>query len=162
MAENLLTPSDQFGWVRADAADLAAKLRAGDMLGWPGDPDLDLRQGVVEEVKWGRPTGKIVARRWEVWRHCEDGVDRMIGNWRMEEFDRIIFDLTHMRAEAPKKEAAIDRIERLNDENEKAVWEPFRQSQGAMIEHYAKLYHDTHGPKNVFRGMPGLNPEKQL
>lgn len=162
MAEKILTPSDSFGWIRGDAADLDKKLRIGDGIHWTGDPDLDLRQGVVEKMVWGRPTGEIVARRWEIWRHCEDGIDRMIGHWRMEEFDRILFDLARMRAESPGHVDVVDSIEKGNNENEKRIWQPFRDSQGELLEHAAKLYHDTHGPRNVFRGMPGLNPEKQL
>jgi hypothetical protein len=157
----LLTPNQDFGWVRADAADLDRKLREGDGIHWTGDPRLELRQGVIEEMRWGRPTGKIVARRWEVWRHCEDGTDQMIGHWRMEEFDRILLDLALMRADAPGHEFIADVLDRKDAEQEKKVWGKWRESQGAMLEHLAKLYHDTHEPKNVFRGMPGLNPEKQ-
>lgn len=159
---SLLTPNANFGWVRADAADLDRKLREGDGIHWSGDPDLDLRQGVVEEMRSGRPTGKIVARRWEVWRHCEDGVDRLIGHWRMEEFDRILFDLAAMRAEAPGHVDVIDSIDAKNLAAEAAIWEPWRQAQGEMLEHMAKLYHDRNNPKNVFRGMPGRNKDKQL
>jgi len=158
---SLLLPNNDFGWVRADAADLDRKLREGDGIHWSGDPDLDLRQGVIEKTRSGRPTGEIVARRWEVWRHCEDGIDRMIGHWRMEEFDRILFDLARMRADSPGHEDVVDVIERKNDENEKRIWGQWRDKQGEMMEHLAKLYHDRTQPKNVFRGMPGRNPEKQ-
>lgn len=158
---SLLLPNSDFGWVRSDAADLDRKLRDGDGIHWSGDPNLELRQGVIEEVKWGRPTGKIVARRWEVWRHCEDGTDQQIGHWRMEEFEQILFDLSRMRAGAPGHENVIDVIEKHEAENDKRIWGQWRESQGAMLEHLSKLYHDTHEPKNVFRGMPGLNPEKQ-
>jgi hypothetical protein len=162
MAEKILTPSDSFGWIRADAADLDRKLREGDGIQWTGDPLLELRQGVVEKMSSGRPTGEIVARRWEVWRACEDGVDRMIGHWRMEEFDRILFDLARMRAESPSHVDVVDSIEAANVENEKRIWKPFRDSQGEMLEHAAKLWHDTNNPKNVFRQMPGRNKDKQL
>lgn len=159
----LLLPNSDFGWVRADAPELDRKLREGDGIHWSGDPDLDLRQGVVEEMRSGRPTGKIVARRWEVWRHCEDGVDRMIGHWRMEEFDRILYDLATMRAGAEgRTTGAVDRIDKANDANEKRVWEKGRDAYGEMLEHLAKLWHDRNNPKTVFRGMPGSNPDKQL
>lgn len=158
----LLTPNDAFGWVRGDAPDLDRKLREGDGIQWAGDPDLDLRQGVVEKMSSGRPTGEIVARRWEVWRHCEDGIERLIGHWRMEEFDRILYDLARMRPEAPGHEDAVLKIEKANDENEKRLMQPGRDALGEMLEHAAKLHHDTHNPRNVFRGMPGSNPDKQL
>jgi hypothetical protein len=161
MPEKILTPSEDFGWLRGDAADLERKIQKGDGLGWPGDPDMTLAQGVVEEMKYGVPTGNIVARRWEVWRHCEDGIERIIGHWRMEEFDRIVFDLTRMRADSPGHVDVVDQIEKANAENEDRIWAPARDALGEMKEHAAKLWHDTHEPKNVFRGMPGLNPEKQ-
>jgi len=159
---SMLLPNQDFGWIRADAADLDRKLRTGDGIQWPGDPDLDLRQGVVEEVLWGRPTGKIVARRWEVWRHCEDGIDRIVGHWRLEEFDQIIFDLARMRAESAGHEDVIERIERADATVEKANTDKFRDNYGEMLEHMSKLWHDTHEGRNVFRGMPGRNPDKQL
>lgn len=158
----LLTPNDSFGWIRGDAPDLDRKLREGDGIQWVGDPDLDLRQGVVEKMISGRPTGEIVARRWEVWRHCEDGIDRLIGHWRMEEFDRILFDLARMRPDAPGHEDAVARIEKANDANESRIMQGARDSLGEMLEHAAKLHHDTTGPRNVFRGIPGRNPDKQL
>lgn len=158
---SLLLPNNDFGWMRADAPDLDRKLREGDGIHWSGDPSLDLRQGVVEEMRSGRPTGKIVARRWEVWRHCEDGVDRMIGHWRMEEFDQILYDLARMRADAPGHVDVVDSIEAGNQANEKRIWASWRDSQGEMLEHMAKLWHDRNNPKNVFRGMPGRNPDKQ-
>lgn len=161
MAE-LLVPNNDTGWLRADAADLDKKLRTGDGIQWTGDPSLDLRQGVVEETRSGRPTGKILARRWEVWRNCEDGIERIIGHWRMEDFDRILYDLARMRAEAPGHEDIVDTIERHEREHEERVWKPYRESMGNMMEHMAKLHHDRNNPRQVFRGMPGSNPDKQL
>lgn len=158
---SILLPNSDFGWVRADAADLDRKLREGDGIQWSGDPDLDLRQGVVEEVRSGRPTGKIVARRWEVWRHCEDGVDRLIGHWRMEEFDRILFDLARMRAESPGHVDVVDSIEAQNEANDKRIWQKGHDAYSEMMEHMLKLHHDRNNPRNVFRGIPGLRDVKK-
>jgi hypothetical protein len=158
----VLLPNSDAGWLRADAADLDRKLREGDGIQWSGDPSLYLGQGLVEETRGGRPTGKIVARRWEVWRYCEDGVERLIGHWRMEDFDRICYDLARMRAEAPGHEDVIDAIERHEKEAEERVWQPYRESMGEMMEHMTKLWHDRNNPRNTFRGMPGSNPDKQL
>jgi hypothetical protein len=157
----LVTPNQQFGWIRADAADLDRKLRDGDGIHWSGDADLFLGQGVVEEVRWGRKTGKVVARRWEVWRRCEDGEERLLGHWRMEEFDRILFDLARMRAESPEHEDVLALIDKDNAKTEDRIWAPARDALGEMKEHGAKLLHDRQNPKNVFRQMPGRNPEKQ-
>lgn len=162
MTDGLLLPNVDTGWLDSRAVEIDKQLRTGDGIQWSGDPTLYLAQGVVEETRGGRPTGKIVARRYEVWRHCEDGVERIIGHWRMEEIDRIIYDLARMRAEAPGHEDIIDTIEKHEVENEKRVWEPYRQSMGALMEHMAKLHHDRNNPKQVFRGMPGSNPDKQL
>jgi hypothetical protein len=159
---SVLLPNSDFGWIRADAKDLDLKLRTGDGIQWSGDPNLELRQGVVEEVKWGRPTGKIVARRWEVWRHCEDGIDRSIGHWRMEEFDRILFDLAKMQAGVRGHENVIDAIERDEVAREKVQSDRFADSYGGMLEHMAKLWHDRNEGRNVFRGMPGQNPDRQM
>lgn len=149
----VLHPHQDLGWVR-DTTDLVQKLHYGDGIQWSGDPSLYLAQGVIEQK------GKILARRWEVWRECEDGMDRIIGHWRMEEYDRIIFDLARMRAEAPSHENVADRIDAHNAEIEKANSRQFRDSAGEMLEHAAKLHHDTSGPKNTFRGMPGFRDDK--
>lgn len=162
MAERIMTPSQDFGWLRADAADLDKKLRTGDGLAWAGDPSLDLRQGIIEETRSGRLTGNIVARRWEVWRACEDGIDRLVGHWRMEEFDRIIFDLVRMRAEAPGHVDVIDSIDAGNKKAEDKIWSKGHDALGTMMDHMARLHADTTGPKQVFRGIPGQNPDKQL
>lgn len=159
---SILLPNNDMGWIRSDAADLDRKLREGDGIQWSGDPSLDLRQGVVEETRSGRPTGNIVARRWEVWRHCEDGIDRLVGHWRMEEFDRICYDLARMRAEAPGHEDVIDSIERKEKAKEAEASAKFRDSYGEMLEHLSKLWHDRNLGRNVFRGMPGRNPDKQM
>lgn len=158
----ILRPDADLGFLRGDAPELDRKLREGDGIHWGGDPDLTLAQGVVEETRSGRLTGKIVARRWEVWRMCEDGVDRMIGHWRMEEFDRILFDLAAMRAEAPGHVFVDDAIEKANVANEKRVWAPYREKSFEMKEHMAKLWHDRTQPKNVFRQMPGRDPNRQM
>ena len=157
----LLKPNQELGFVR-DTAELERQLVKGDGIQWPGDPDLYLAQGIVEETNYGRPTGKIVARRWEVWRHCEDGIERIIGHWRMEEFDRIIFDLARMRAESSGHEDVIDRIDAGNVKAEEKIWAPGRDKLAEMMEHMAKLHHDRNNPRNVFRGIPGQNPDKQL
>jgi hypothetical protein len=160
--ERLLRPHDDLGFLRGDAPDLDRKLREGDGVGWGGDPLLELRQGVVEEMRSGRLTGKIVARRWEVWRHMENGKEEMIGHWRMEEFDRILFDLAGMRVEAPNHVDVIDKIDAANDANMERIWAPGRAKLADMMEHMAKLNHDRNNPRNVFRGMPGRNPDKQM
>ncbi len=149
----VLHPHQELGWVR-DTTDLVNQLHNGDGIHWPGDPDLSLHQGVISNRQ-----GKILARRWEVWRHCEDGQDRMIGHWRMEEYDRIIFDLARMRAESPGHVNVTDRIDAHNAEIEAANSRKFRDSMGEMLEHQAKLQHDLTEGRNVFRQMPGFKKD---
>lgn len=150
----VLQPHQLLGFVR-DTTELERTLAAGDGIAWPGDPDLELHQGVVTD-----PTGrKILARRWEVWRNCEDGQCRLIGHWRMEEYDKIVFDLARMRADSPGFVPTADRVDAANDEIEKANTAQFRDSMGAAIDHGARLLADTTGPKQTFRGIPGLRDE---
>lgn len=160
---SILAPTPEFEWLRADAKDLDRKLREGDGLGFPGDPRLVLAQGVITAEKSGYSKelgrivrrGDIVARRWEVWRHCEDGVDRMIGHWRMHEFDRILLDLTSMRLDSPGHEDTLSKIDKANDAKDKEVLGQMRDVLGEFADHTARLIHDTTGPRDVFHQMPG-------
>lgn len=149
----VLHPHQELGWVR-DTAELVKTLHDGDGIQWSGDPDLFLSQGVITNQR-----GDILARRWEVWRACEDGMERMIGHWRMEEYDRIIFDLARMRAETPGHVDTGDRIDAHNAGIESANSQKFRDSAGELIEHAAKLKHDTTEGRSVFRGMPGFRKD---
>ncbi len=162
MSGGVLLPNNDLGWLDSRAVQVDKQLREGDGIQWSGDPSLYLAQGVVEETRGGRPTGKIVARRYEVWRNCEDGMERLIGHWLMEEIDRIVYDLARMRAESPGHEDVIDKIEKANAEVERANHDRFRDSYGEMLSHMASLYVDREQGKNTFRGMPGRNPDKQL
>lgn len=156
------------GWSRADAADLDRKLRDGDGIHWAGDPRLDLREGVIESQKYQYvdslkrhvQAGEIIARRWEVWRVCEDGVERILAHWLPVEFDRILFDLAMMRAESPAHTPVVEAIDAANEAHEKKVWQPYRESQLTMLDHLVRLKHDRTEGKNTFRQMPGLRDEK--
>lgn len=163
----VLRPSADLDWVRADAEDLDRKLREGDGILWAGDPDLELRQGVVQAQRrvqhpktgaWLN-RGDIIARRWEVWRHCEDGVDRKIGGWRMEEFDRILMDIAGMRLGAPNTTPVLDRIDAANAEMEAKASKLYRDAMGEALEHGAKLFHDTTFGPNTFRQVGGLRDD---
>lgn len=167
MPSALHVPDSDAGWSRADAPELDRKLREGDGLGFPGDPALYLGQGVVTSRKrqqhpktgaWLYP-GDIIARRWEVWRHCEDGVDRIIGHWPEHDFDRIIFDLAPMRLDAPNRVSSEDAIDAHNAEIEDKNSREAKDVIGEATEHLAKLVHDRTQPRNVFRGIPGLRDE---
>lgn len=160
-------PHADAGYMHSDAERVDRVLRDGDGLGWPGDPRLELRMGVME-VAEGRISrtlgrwvnkGEILGRRYEVWRRCEDGVERRVGSWTLEEFDRIILDLSGMRLDSPGHVDTQAKIDTTNAEIEAAAMRDYRDAQGEILEHGAKLLHDTTQPKNVFRGMPGRRDE---
>lgn len=143
------------GYMHADAADLEMKLKLGDGVLFAGDPDLELRMAIIERRKYGRPDG-IVARRYEVWRHCEDGQERMIGHWRLEEFGQILQDVALMSAAARGRAPGVEeRIDKANAEVEKAQTDQFVDAVGETLEHALRLHHDTENPRNIFRGIPG-------
>lgn len=167
MASSVLRPNSDTGWRRGDAPELDRKLREGDGLGFPGDPRLWLAEGVVESRKrqqhpktgaWLWP-GDIIARRWEVWRSCEDGIDRLIFHCPEEEFDAILFHLAPMRLDAPNRVSSEDAIDAHNAEIEDKNSREAKDVIGEATEHLAKLVHDRTQPRNVFRGIPGLRDE---
>lgn len=144
-----LLVTDGNAFVHAEAYELEAKLVAMD-------PRLYLKYRVIDHPK--KPGVK--GRRYEVHRHCEDGKNRLIGHWRLEEFDTIWSDMQVMAAGAAGRIASVEeRIDKHNDEMER---DNDRESSGFMTEamtHAAKLMHDRTQPKTVFRGMPGLRDE---
>lgn len=152
------------GYMHADAPELDRKLREGDGIVWTGDPRLFLSMGIVvanrrtwvdELGRYVQP-GEVIARRYEVWRHGEDGRDYLIGTWRLEEFDRILMDLAPMRLDSPGHVDAIEEIDRHNEALERENSRKFKEAMIEGVEHQVKLWHDLHNPKNVFRGIPGL------
>lgn len=124
---------------------------------WTGDPRLELRIGILKEKATGR-----TARRYEVWRHCEDGSDQRIGTWRMDEYGQILHDLAVMRAGAEGREVSVlDRIDTHNAKIEKANADKYKDAAGVILDHGARLLHDTTQPKQTFRQVGGLRDEKK-
>lgn len=152
----ILTPQGETGWLHAGAELLDTQLRDGDGMGWPGDPRLDLRVGVVQATIQGK---RRTGRRYEVWRRNEDGTETIVGHWRLEEFDRILFDMMRARMDTPGFVPVEERIDAHNAEIEDRIDREAKDSLGEMMEHAAKLQHDTENPRNVFRGIPGLRDE---
>lgn len=164
MGSRLLRPDNRVAWMRSDAPELEDKLQNGDGMGFPGDPRLTLAQGVIQAnrrmqhpitKRWVRK-GEILARRWEVWRLCEDGVDRRIGTWRMEEFDRILLDMSGMRLDSPGHADTIDQIEKHNAEIEDRVSRDAQDALGQMLDHGNRLVSTLRDGANTFLQMPGL------
>lgn len=150
---SFLKPHSELGYVR-DTTELQKVLNNGDGISWPGDPNLSIHQGVLKD-----PKGKIVARRWEVWRACEDGKSRIIGHWRMEEYDRIVWDLTRMRLDSPGHVDTVAAIEKQNDEKEARESAKLRDKMGEMHDHFIRLVVDRSGPKNHFEQVGKALPD---
>ena len=141
-----LLVTDGNAFVHADAYELERKLAAMD-------PRLYLKYRVIEHPK--KPGVK--GRRYEVHRHCEDGKTRMIGHWRLEEFDSIWSDMQVMAAGAAGRIAGVeDRIDSANDAIERDNHQQGVDAMGEMMDHAVRLFHDRTQPKNTFRQVGGL------
>lgn len=135
--------------IHAGAFDLEARLI-------DFDPRLQLRYVTREH-----PTRKgVIGRRYEVHRHCEDGETRMIGHWKLEDFDKIWPDIQAMKAGAEGTAPGVEaEIEKHNAAVEAKISDQIRDNLGGAMEYAAKLFHDRTNPRNVFRGIPGLRDE---
>lgn len=122
---------------------------------WSGDPRLELRIGVKTERRSLR-----TARRYEVWRYCEDGSEQCIGAWKLIEFPQILHDIALMRAGAEGRAVdSVARIELANQAKEKANADAYRDAAGPIMDHGARLVHDRTQPKQTFRQVGGLRDE---
>jgi len=152
------------GLVHAGADELHHKLKYGDGIFWAGDPRLELgmetqeakQGGWIEELGRYVRKGQVLARRYAVYRHNEDGTFLRIGHWRLDEYDRILIDIAGLRAESPNHEQTSDLIDKANEAAEKATTDAYVGVGADMLEHRMRIWHDTTQPKNRFRGMPGL------
>lgn len=159
----MLVPTDNAGFVHSGVERLDRQLREGDGMVWRGDSRLRLKVGVITAQKRVQHpvTGKwlnrgdIVAKRYEVWRHNEDGTDTIIGHWRMEEFDRILFDLVQMDPRTPGHVPVEERIDKANAEVDKQNSREFQEAVGKYLDHKLRLVHDRTQPKNTFRFAEG-------
>lgn len=156
------------GFTHSEAFETDRQLREGDGMGWPGDPMLSLHIGIRTAKKsgfdknigrWVR-AGDEVARRYEVWRHCEDGVDRIIGAWKMEDHGQIIFDLAMLRMDAPNHELTIDKLEASDARREKENSDKFAEAAGPALDHLASIKRELDG-RNFF-GYEGEPKESKL
>lgn len=158
------------GFMHGEAHELDRKLREGDGLAWSGDPRLYLSVGVLSaprlmqhpvSKRWIN-RGETIAKRYEVYRHNEDGSETLLAHWKIEEFDRILFDIQQMRAGAEGRiPDVIERIDLANAKTEAKNDQAIRDNLGEAIHHAASLAHDRNNPAHTFRQMPGLNPDKQ-
>lgn len=156
------------GLVHSGADELHYKLKYGDGIHWAGDDRLELgmetqeaqQGGWIEELGKRVRKGQVLARRYAVYRNNEDGTFTRIGHWRLEEFDRILFDIAGLRAESPAHEQTTDLIDAANDAQEKATTDAFVGHGAEALEHRLHIWADTTQGKTRFRGMPGMRDLK--
>lgn len=127
-----------------EAEVLADKLVQGDgIIGWKGDPRLSLFCGVLAAPKTGYSKragryvreGEVLARRWEVWRHNEDGTDARLISRPLEKLHEIIPELCVMDPRNPGHTGTMDRIEQHNDKIDAEREYDIGQAVGEMTEH---------------------------
>ncbi len=144
---SLIVAHDQNAFVHAGAYDLEAKLVEMD-------PRLYLKYRVVQHPKKG--TG----RRYEVHRHCEDGETRLIGHWRIEEFDQIWTDMQVMKAGAEGRIDGVEaRIDAHNDAVDSVKSSEFRDAVGPMLDHAARLTAERQSGKHIHYQVGGLRDD---
>lgn len=166
----IIRPDSETGWMHADAAETDRILREGDGMAWPGDPSMYLSMGILTANRTGYSSqcnrfvraGDIVARRYEVRRHNEDGEDVLIGSWRLEDFDRIIFDLAPLRLDSPGHIDALDAIDMHNAKVEKQKEDEYVDVMMQVLDHQMHLWHDLNNPRNVFRGIDGFRDKEKV
>lgn len=157
------------GFVHGEAVEMDRKIKQGDGIMWRGDPTLELRMGVLTAKRGGYSRmakryvhrGEIVARRYEVWRHTENGEDLQIGHWRLEEFDRILLDLVQMDPRTPGHVDVTTRLEQAEKKKEKEVSDQLRDALGPMLEHQMALARDLANPQTTFYQVGGQRDEKK-
>jgi hypothetical protein len=136
-------------------------------LGWRGDPRLELRLGILTAAKHGRRNGRyfrkgdVVAYRYEVWRHNEDGTDAEILHRAAKDWHEIIPALVQLDPRTPGFKDTMTTLTAHNDKVDAERGQAIRDAHGEMTEHLWKLYADRNFGRTTFRGMPGRNPDKQ-
>lgn len=125
-----------------EATVLADDLVDGNpAFGWKGDPRLYLQVGVLTAAKTGQRNGKwykegeMMARRYEVWRHNEDGTDLRILSRDLTHLHEILPALVKIDPRTPGHEATMDRIERENAVIDKHREQAIGEAVGEMTEH---------------------------
>lgn len=144
------------GLIHSDIGQLEDTLQRGNGTTWAGDPRLILRQRVIARRT---PTGGTQkGRRYEVWRECEDGEWRLIGHWRIEEYDKILPDLIVMAAAVNRPSVmkpATERIDEANAALEKHHEETFVERNFDHYDHLARLMVERREGRHRIRQVGG-------
>lgn len=164
MTETTLSLSD----VPWEATQVADWLTDGKPeLGWRGDSRLSLRVGVLTAQRNGnhagrfRTAGTVLARRYEVWRHNEDGTDTLILHRQLNAWHELIPALVQIDPRTPGHKDAFTQVAKANEREHKAAADAVKEAHGEATEHLWKLVADRNNGRTTFRGMPGSNPDKQ-
>lgn len=163
-AVGLYETHPEAGYMHADATKLDHQLKFGDGVLWAGDPNLELRMGVLQSPRYHYSPmlrrwcqkGEIMARRYEVYRHCEDGTEQRIGTWRLEEFDRILMDIAPMRIDAPNRTDTLDEIDKHNAKLDDAQTTKLQDNLGEAMQHLAEAKRNEDGPGVTFGQVQGF------
>lgn len=139
-------------------------------VGWRGDPRLTLKVGVLSAAQsgWSGRAGRFVkagepvARRYEVWRHTEEGEDVMIGDWHPKDWHHILKDLIEMDPRTPGHQSTINTMRRHNERMEAENSRRFQEMYGQLLQHAHYVHRkESSDPDFKFTGIPGQNPDKQ-
>ncbi len=132
-------------------------------LGWRGDPRLSLhfsvlkasRSGFDPKVKGWVRKGDVVARCYEVRRHCEDGVTRLIKQVQVDKLVDIIPSLIAQDPRTPNQRPLFDLVVEENDRHDAANTRQIQEAKGEATEHFWKLIADREFGKTTFRQVGG-------
>lgn len=89
-----------------------------------------------------RYTKRVVAEKVEVRWRADDGKEHFIGSWDPEETERIHYDIARLDQEATPADEQITRIEKHNEEKNKAVDDQYRETVLRMMDHYMHAHRE--------------------
>jgi hypothetical protein len=138
-------------------------------LGWRGDPRLFLGIGVVTASKHGTDPhtgnfyrkGDVVAHAYQVWRHNEDGTDKLVLQRRSDEWERIIPAMVGVDLNTPGRTDVMDDVIKENAAVEKANTDEWAGHYREQTEHLWRLVGERTYGRNTTYQVPGRNPDKQ-
>lgn len=154
-----LLETDTAAVARSTAELLADWLLNGKPeLGWKGDPRLELHIGILrarhQQTRNGKTyrKGDVMAYRFEVKRHTEEGKLADIISRPVDQWTEIIPELVKIDPRTPGFENSALLAQKANEAIEKKQSEMFADSYGAAAEHQANINHERYWGKTFFGG----------
>lgn len=142
-------PHPTLGYVPSDLEQLERDLQVADDL-------LFVQVGIIKHPVLGE------GRRIEVWRACEDGRNRMVAHFRMEERGKVAAEVAALRVESPGHVDTLTKVEAANEATDKARADAFVDAAMTPMDHLARLQHDRNNPNVTFRQVGGMRDEKKV